>query len=261
MRLTHLVSLALIALFGSVCTPSAVAQTPPIPETAEANQALAGFLREQLLKNMPDPLFRNNRDWEHQKEVIVGLKFNRLKPEAQRAPRNNGLWHRLTLQPIDVAKSLKVGIAEVKSPVAGRTTFVAMIGLDVRATAEQQLWKSGVRLYGGETRARAKAAVCLECELTNRLDRPPGQLIPDALVRLKVTKAEVFYQDLVVEHTAGLDGDQAKRVGNIAQNLLKLFKPDLEREALERANAAIVKAGDTKEIRIEFQKLLGLVKP
>jgi hypothetical protein len=242
---------------------SAVGQTPPpaSPETLESNKALAGFLKDLLLKNMPDPLVRNQRNWDQQKEVLVGLKWHRLKPEAQKSFRNNGLWHRLTVQALEPSKSLQVGITDVKTPQTGLTNFVALVGLDVRATAEQQLWKSGVRLYSGETRARAHVAVRLQCELMNKLERKPGQLIPDALVRVRVTKAELFYQDLVVEHTAGLDGEQARKVGDLAQNLIKMFKPDLERDLVTKANAAIVKAGDTKEVRIEFEKMLGLLKP
>ncbi len=37
---------------------------------------------------------------------------------------------------------------------------------------------------------------------------------------------------------------------------MKKFKPDLERDLLAKANAAIVKAADTKEVRVSLGGLL-----
>ena len=84
----------------------------------------------------------------------------------------------------------------------------------------------------------------------------PGSLLPDAVIRVRVTEAELHYTDLVCEHTAGLDGDAAKKVGEAVLKFLKQAKPSLERDLLAKANAAIVKAADTREVRIELDKLL-----
>lgn len=267
---TKLLTLAALLIGGFSCGATTLPRAEPKPqqprkpdgdELGDTNSALAKLLREQLLKKLPQPLHQSSRNWDHQKEVVSGLKWNKLKPTMHKSLKNDGLWHRLTLEAIEPDKTLGVGLLDVKTPENGRTTFVAMIGLDARATAEQQFWKLGVRLYGGETKARFRAAARLDCELTSRLERSPGQLVPDAVVRVKVTKTQVFYDNLVVEKTAGLEGDEARRVGELAYNLLKLFKPELEARLLEKANAAILQGGDTKEIRVEFQKLLGLVKP
>jgi hypothetical protein len=61
---------------------------------------------------------------------------------------------------------------------------------------------------------------------------------------------------LTIDHTAGLDGEDAKKVGDLVIDLIKKVMPDLERQLLERGNAAIVKAAGTKEIKLQLDKLM-----
>jgi hypothetical protein len=226
----------------------------PVPPAEAAH--LAKLVRGLMLANLPDPLVQSSRDWGNQRDVFTGLKWHRLKPEAQHGLRNDGHWEKVHLDAIDPAKTLALGIKDLTYPEPGKATFEALIGLDVRATSEQQVWKAGVRLYSGETRVRCRAAVALTCEATNRFDRKPGSLLPDVVLRVRVTKAEIFYTDLVCEHTAGVGGDAAKLLGEAAHRFLTRVKPSFERDLLEKANAAIVKAADTKEVRVAFDKLL-----
>jgi hypothetical protein len=46
-------------------------------------------------------------------------------------------------------------------------------------------------------------------------------------------------------------------VGNTLVEFVKQIKPSLEKELLEKANAALVKAGKEREFRIALGKLLG----
>jgi hypothetical protein len=249
---------AILALvLGTLTGAARLSAADPAPDTT----VLSGVLRDQLLKHLPAPLVETKNDWGKQREVTVGWKFRRAGPlrveaEPQKATRNDGHWHRLTVTVKDPARTVALGLKDVKAPEEGRLTFAAHVGADVDLKFEQQVWKSGARLYGGETRARCRAAVALTCEATSRLERTPGSLLPTAVFRVRVTEAKLFYKDLVVEHTLGVGGDAAKVIGEAAHKLLTRFKPSLERDLLARANAAIVKAGDTKEIRVEFEKLL-----
>ena len=60
----------------------------------------------------------------------------------------------------------------------------------------------------------------------------------------------------MIDHTAGLDGEDAKAMGDLVIDLVKAVKPDLEKELLERGNAAILKAAGTpKEIKLQLDKL------
>jgi hypothetical protein len=236
------------------CAAPAVAGDPP--DRAAETQALTVLLHDLLLKNLPDPIVETNHDWGRQKDVVVGMAWHKLKAEPRRADRNDGHWEKLRVQGVDPPNSLSLGIKNLTSPEPGRTTFDAVVALDVRLTYEQQVWKAGTRFYSGETRARCRAVVRLACELTNRTELRPGSILPDVVVRVRVTDAELAYHDLVCEHTAGVGGDAAKAIGEAVRTVLKKLKPDLERDLLARANGAIVKAADTKEVRVEFDKLL-----
>jgi hypothetical protein len=98
--------------------------------------------------------------------------------------------------------------------------------------------------------------VLLKCEITSRTETKPGSLLPDMVFRVRVTDAKLVYDKLVIEHTAGVGGDAAKVLGETFLDVARRVKPDLERDLLARANAAIMKAADTKEVRVSFESLL-----
>ena len=59
-----------------------------------------------------------------------------------------------------------------------------------------------------------------------------------------------------MEHTAGVGGELAEVLGNAAHDTIKLIRPNLEKDLLAKANKAVIKAGDTKEIKLGLGKLL-----
>ena len=233
------------------------------PEAAKPDpvevRALERTLRELLLKNLPTPLVKSDKEWGHQKEGIVRTNFLREGPRLRSEPvmglRNDGTWRRFTVRAANPEKSLGLGITEAAFPEPGRATFTAMFGVDCDLQFEQQVWKNGLRLYSGETRGRCRVAVLLKCVATSRTEPKPGSFIPDFVFRLKVNEAQLFYENLVIEHTAGLGGDAARILGEFAVETVKKAKPELERDLLNKANAAIVKAADTKEVRVSVQSL------
>jgi hypothetical protein len=149
-----------------------------------------------------------------------------------------------------------LAIEDLRSGPNGETLFQANLGLDVDLRFVQQVWRNGFRIYSGETRARSRALAKLQCELKSRLEIPPDAVLPTAIVRARITAADVSYDHFEVVHTLGVGGDAAKILGETAQGLLKRFKPSLEEKLLAKANAAIIKSADTKELHVEFEKLL-----
>ena len=87
--------------------------------------------------------------------------------------------------------------------------------------------------------------------MTTKLE-PTGGLIPDLVFRLRVLKSDVRYDRFVTEHVAGVGGDMAEWLGDKGHRLLKKIKPSLEKNLLEKANASIVRAADTKEVRLSL---------
>lgn len=241
-----------------VVTARAAAPDAAAPDPADV-RALEKTLRDLLLANLPDPVVQTGTGWGHQSEGVVGVKFHRAGPRLWSEPvkglRNDGAWRRVTVRAADPAKTLAVGVTEAAFPEPGRATFTAMIGADCGLRFEQQLWKNGARLYGGETRGRCRAAVLLRCEVTTRTEPKADSFIPDLVLRVRVIDARLFYENVVIEHTAGVGGDAAKVLGEAFLDTVKRVKPDLERDLLARANAAIVKAADSKEIRVSVAAL------
>lgn len=120
---------------------------------------------------------------------------------------------------------------------------------------ERQRWESGLRLSSNSVRARFRVKLMLNCELTAKVESS-SLILPDAVFRLRVTQASLQFDNFVVEHVAGMGGEAAKLLGDAARGSLHRWKPSLEHDLLEKADAAIVKAGDTKEVHLGLARLL-----
>ncbi len=256
------------AAFAAGCSTTSGASSPPVlsgstaitaraaapdverPDPKEV-RALQTTLRDLVLHNLPTPAVQSKKDWGKQKETTRG----RLRGNPVKRLENDGHWRRFSVTVLNPEKTLALGITEAAFPEPGKATLTAMIGVDCGLKFEQQLWQNGRRLYSGETRGTCHAALLLKCEVISRSETKPGQLIPDLVFRMRVTEAQLFYEDLKIDHTAGIGGDGARILGEAIIDAVKRFKPDFERELLDKANAAIVKAADTKEVRISVQSL------
>ena len=71
-----------------------------------------------------------------------------------------------------------------------------------------------------------------------------------------MTKADLKYDNLKFEHIAGVGGEAAQIIGEAAHAAVTQWRPSIERDLLARANAAIVKAGGEREVRLSLTKLL-----
>ena len=230
----------------------------PQPKPEEA-AAIAKLMREQALKQMPTPLVKANDGWGKQKEFAVGKRMlrnpNRF-PDAPTELINDGLWRRFTVLARDPEKTLAIGFAELVRPAPDTLNVTLNVAMDIDFKMEHQLWLRGRQLYSGETRGHCKGAVQLKSLVVHKTEFKPGTLLPEVKLKVTTTDAKIFYDGLTIDHTAGLDGEDAKKVGDLVIDLVRKVKPDLERELLEKGNAAIVKAAGTKEIKLELDKLM-----
>jgi hypothetical protein len=111
-----------------------------------------------------------------------------------------------------------------------------------------------VRVYSGETRARVNLYATLDCESELRFETKKGATFPDIIFSIRVIRSDFKYGGLVVEHTAGVGGDAARTIGDVVLGIVKQIKPSLERRLIGKANAAILKAGNNKQVRLSFSK-------
>src|SRR5262249_50886456 len=160
----------------------------------------------------------------------------------------------LKIEAVNPDKTLMLTVQNVNRPEKGRVTFDVVVTVPARITLEQQVWKSGVRLYSGETRARCRPILLLKCESTTRVQKTDST-IPDVVFRMRVLDAKLTYDQFKVEHTAGVGGEIAEQLGGTIHSLVNQLRPSLEKNALEKAGQAIVKAGDTKEVKLGLGKL------
>jgi hypothetical protein len=239
---------------------AALAQPAPGAEPAtlapnRSNDALAGTLRGLIVRHAPNPLYEASRNWGDTKEVVRGLRWTGrplpLRPEVVKGEKKHGKWRRVRVTADDLANTLVFDLRHVRQHEPGRKTFDVFASFDARVFVDQERWRAGLKTFDFSARARLRVKLHLACEVTTRL-QPNGTLFPDALFRLRVTRADLRYDNLVVEHIAGLGGTAAKVLGEAVHNLLDELKPSLEPDLLARANAAIVKAGDTKEVKLSL---------
>ncbi|MFQ3592996.1 MAG: hypothetical protein SNJ82_07375 [Gemmataceae bacterium] len=227
-----------LAVWLVPCLAPPMPKAPVDPARHKKQTQLAAQLKELFLGVLPDPLYEDSSHWGRQERNLRG----QLK--------NDGRWWKLRLEGRQLPNGLSVRIEDLQPGGKNRQTFSLYIDLMTNVLLERQTWLKGVRLYSGSTRARVKIQLSLACEIVSRLETPKGAMLPELVFRFRILNSFLSYDDLVVEHTAGVGGDTAKYLGELVLSIIKHIKPSLEVKLFERANAAILKAGDSKEIRI-----------
>ncbi len=229
------------------------AQTPASSEVSV--ERLGELLKPILIDSLPKVLHESSDNWGHQANVPVGVKWDGLKPTVQKSLRNHGEWKRLTITARDLKNTLELKIHDVKNINAEKQTFKVLLTFQMGVEYEHQTWESGVRLWSGSVRARAQVKLEMDCENNIRVELDKNHL-PELVLRACATGAKLNYDKLVVEHINGVGGDTAKVIGAAVHGVVKRAKPSIERDLLAKANAAIVKAADTRDIRLGFGSLL-----
>lgn len=249
--------LASAVFFAVSATPAPAA--PPAPPDAPTADELAAVMRSLLTSALPSPLVAKDFNWGHQVEVVNGVTWEGdgllKKPHKQKKFKNDGVWRRIKVEAFDPDKNLALAVKNLQQPEKGRMTFDMIVTLQTRITFEQQLWARGTRLYGGETRGRCRPVLLLRCESTSRVMKS-SSFLPDVIFRMRVLDAKLSYDEFRVDHTAGVGGDLAKVMGDALHDTINFWMPSLEKDLREKAAKAIVKAGDTKEVKLGLGRLL-----
>ena len=250
------ITAATILLAASAAIP-ATGQVPIPGLNGSAKDELAGSLRGLLLKNLPTPLYEAAPNWGHKAEVKrlhFRGKRRDIHAEIVHEPRNDGVWRKIRVDAMSPAETLIFDVRDVQSPGPGKINFRLFAGVDVLVNFQQQRWESGLRLFDAKARAKARVKVTLDCEAETRIETE--QLLPELVFNLKVAKADLRYDNLKFEHIAGLGGEAAQIIGEVAHAAVTQWRPSIERDLLAKANAAIVKAGGEREVRLSLTKLL-----
>lgn len=256
------VLLALVAVASLVAAEPPqppIARTPtPRSNPAEA-AALTKVLRDLAERQIPDPLSKSSQNWGRQKAYTRINRYReglRIWSEPVQELRNEGVWRRTTVR-LPEPEKLALAVTELTHPEPGKIhATVAMVAERVDLRFEQQVWRNGLRLYGGETRAHCKGGLVLKAEVVTRSEIKKGSFLPVFSMKLRLTDADLYYENLVVDHTAGVDGDLAKAIGDALIDLVKAVKPDIEKDLRARAETAVIKAVGNREFQLALEKLL-----
>src|SRR5262249_53081093 len=186
-------------------TPNPVALlSPSTPDT------MAGALRGYLVHNLPPTLYEASPGWGQTAPAPNGLRWTGkvlpLRPHVQYADKNDGDWRKVRVTGQNAADTLVLDIRNVQQPELSRVSFDVLLSIDCQVDYEHQKWESGIRLYSGSAKAKLRVKALLTCEATMRMDQSKA-VLPDAVFRLRVTKAAVNYDNLSVEHIAGVGGE------------------------------------------------------
>lgn len=255
-------ALAVFAVVAAAQLPKAPPPQPKKPalktDPVEA-AALTKVLRDLAKKHIPDPLSRSSQNWGKQTAVTVVRRYRegvRIYSEAVQELRNDGHWRRTTIR-LPEPEKLAIAVTELTHPQPGKMlATVALVAERVDLRFEQQVWRKGLRLYSGESRAHCKGGLLIKAEVVSKTEFKKGSFLPDVSLKLRVIDADLFHEKLVVDHTAGVDGDAAKVIGDVLIDIAKAVKPDVEKELREKAEAAIVKAVGIREFRLALDSLL-----
>jgi hypothetical protein len=233
-----------VALSAALLVNLALPSAAPI---AQSDQ-LSTTLRTLLLDHLPNPLYVDEKEWGKTKVVNV-IKTHDWRVIRKREPRNDGLWRKVRVDAINPRESIVLSVRDFATTESDAMAFTVHVASDVRVNATQEQWEDGLKLYGASVRARARISCTIRCEVTVTPELNDSKLV--LVAKAKVLHANVGYDNLRVEHVAGLGGDAAKLFGKAAQEMIHQWKPSIERGLLAKANQAVTKAIEKKAIRIK----------
>ena len=244
-----------IGLFGVAMAAAAFGLNPAPGQQPENLAELSKVLKPLLADALPPVLYEKHDNWGHTTMAAHAIHWRGLRPEIKKTPRNDGVWKHIEISVRNPKQTVEIRMYGLKKVNDEKQTLKTDLAFLCGVGYDQQNWKSGVRLWSGSVRARLRVKAHLDCENIIRLETKEKSFLPDIVFRLRVTKAQVGYDDLVVEHIAGLGGTAAKVIGETFHDAMNQWKPSIERNLIEKANAAIVKAADTREVRIGLSGL------
>ncbi len=244
---------AAIAGLFLTCAP-VPAQPPGAPSPATPQAALAATIRAYLLRTIPPVLYESSPGWGRQAPAPSGIKWKGqglgIHPQITKSARNEGNWRHVRVVPDNLPQTLTVELRKLQNPAPGHLVFDALLSLRGNVDYSEQKWHDGIRLLATSVRARFRVTLALTGEILTAIQM--HGIFPEIVFQLHVGHAELRLDHIVVEHLAGLGGDAARLAGEVVKKVVHQMHPSLERELLARANAAILKAANNREMRLGF---------
>jgi hypothetical protein len=208
----------------------------------DSKGALAGALRNELVDKLPSPLAEASPGWGHTKRIGGHDK-------------KQGKWRKIRLDALNPRDTLVVDVRDIRPAADGSVAFSVFLLCDARVEYTEHIYEAGIRVLATSARARLRLHLAVDCQAVARLDGS-SLWVPDLVLSIRATKALVTYDNLVVEHAAGVGGDAARLMGEAVKKSLHGLRSGLEVSWLAKADAAVIKAGHAREVRLSLSKLV-----
>jgi hypothetical protein len=208
----------------------------------DSHGALAGALRNELVDKLPSPLAEASPGWGHTKRI-------------GKSDKKQGKWRKIRLDALNPRDTLVIDVRDIKPAADGSVALTVLLVCDARVEYTEHIYEAGMRVLATSARARLRLHLQVDCQAVARLDGS-AIWVPDLVLSIRATKAQVSYDNLVVEHAAGVGGDAARLMGEGLKKGLHELRPGLEASWLAKADAAVVKAAHAREVRLNLAKLV-----
>lgn len=250
-----LLGIPAIPVWAAPPVPTAPAAPPPGINT----EALAASLRSMMLQFLPTPLYEDHSHWDQKKE-FEEIKFRgkglKVRAEKVMVLKNHGAWNKVLVTTPMINQTLVFDVRNMQQIDPEHIRFTLFLAFNAHVDYDRQRWEKGVRFWSGSVRARMRVMLTLNCEVHSRMEKT-DKLLPDMVFRVRVLSSDLKYDHLVVTHVPGIGGEVAQALGDGIHSSVKQLRPSMERRLLDKANAAIVKAADSKEVRISLTRIFG----
>ncbi len=243
-------------------TPTNLKEIPQKSQTLPKNSLpdpyLSNLFRQILLTQIPKPLLKESIGWGEQKEFTTGVSLTHERPRLLPVPikktMNHGTWRKIEVFAHNPEELLRLSVDQIHPVGNNKMAFRINVTCPLKWNFEQQIWKRGIRIYSGQTRGRCLVGILLQCELESKIQKSKNSFLPAITFSPRVVKANLGYNQMVIEHTLGVGGEAAKFLGQSFFDLLKQIKPHLEGDLLNKANQGIVNTTNRKDIHLQFEK-------
>lgn len=205
------------------------------PFTPEATQ----FVKGMVLLLLPQT-YTDDDDWGQQKKIQSGLNVDldglKVKTSRRWKDVNHGTWQRVDATLVDPQEHLDLKIVILPKQERGISRYRITAGVRIRATARQQQWSYGAKLYSVSADAVADIRVVAELQFRSQLIKTAQDS------KLRVLP---FFETL----NARLDTFSLRRVSHAKGALVREFGravKGLLQRSIERKNAKLAQKTNSR---------------
>lgn len=217
---------------------------------------LSPILEDAVRRSVPTS-FRDESDWnqthEFTKRFKVRGKWNDLRLERVREPKNHGDWVRYLGQIEDADRDVVIWVEKLNFG-PNHSTCQIHARITFQGEAEYQQWIRGVRMLGVSVVAEATIKIRLDIQLDAKWTA--ASLISSAELTPKATGGAIELEHFYVHRIGKAHGEVAEQIGEQLEGTLAKKLAGKQEKLVREANKAIGKELDNGTVKIDLVSFL-----